>query len=119
MLSICVFGTLLHSRDSTLTNYFVISREIGWVLMGIAIAGTTYLIICSPFGRRIRSPFQSRNNGNFSLAEADPPLGCCLLRECAKVFHDRQSPCPFACHFDPLFRESEAAPRVKQDIPAG
>jgi aquaporin Z len=38
---------------------------------------------------------------------------------CAKVFHDRQSPCPFPCHFDRLFRESEAAPRVKQDIPAG
>jgi len=38
---------------------------------------------------------------------------------CAKVFHDKQSPCPFPCHFDRLFRESEAAPRVKQDIPAG
>jgi aquaporin Z len=24
---------------------------------------------------------------------------------CAKVLHDRQSPCPFPCDFDRLFRE--------------
>jgi aquaporin Z len=52
MLSICVFGTLLYSNDSPFAHYLVISREITSVLMGIAIAATTYLIICSPFGRR-------------------------------------------------------------------
>jgi predicted DCC family thiol-disulfide oxidoreductase YuxK len=52
MLSICVFGTLLYSNDSPFTNYFVISRAIRSVLMGIAIAVTTYLIIRFPFGRR-------------------------------------------------------------------
>ncbi len=31
----------------------------------------------------------------------------------AKVFHDRQSPCQFRCHFDRLFRESEAATQVR------
>ena len=50
--------------------------------MGIAIATTTYLI---PIRPSIRGPSQSSNNGNFSLAEADPPLGCCLLRE--RSFH--------------------------------
>jgi len=57
MLSICVFGTLLYSNDSPFTNYFVISRAIRSVLMGIAIAATTYLIIRSPFGRRSGAHF--------------------------------------------------------------
>jgi len=52
MLSICVFGTLLYGSDSPFTNYVVISRESRSILMGIAIAATTFLIICSPFGRR-------------------------------------------------------------------
>jgi aquaporin Z len=57
MLSICVFGTLLYSGDSLFTNYFVMSLGIRSVLMGIAIAVTTYLIICSPFGRRSGAHF--------------------------------------------------------------
>jgi aquaporin Z len=257
MLSICVFGTLLYSSDSPFTNYFVISRAIRSVLMGIAIAAATYLIIRSPFGRRSGAHFNPAITVTFlwlrrihhwdavcyvsahfvgavvGVAIAREIFGVCLSSApvlylvtlpgaygrlpafiaefllsgllmgvvlyaanhrrltqlspifvallpifyfglcssisgfsvnpartfssaffawmwqgiwiyflgpclgmlasaaiyirgsewdrvyCAKVFHDRQSPCPFPCHFDRLFRESEAAPRVKQDIPAG
>jgi aquaporin Z len=38
---------------------------------------------------------------------------------CAKVFHDRHSPCPFQCHFDGLFPESEAATPVREEISVG
>jgi aquaporin Z len=48
MLSTCIVGTLLYSTDSPL-NYLELSREFTSVLMGTAIAATTFR---SPFGRR-------------------------------------------------------------------
>jgi hypothetical protein len=30
---------------------------------------------------------------------------------CAKGFHDRRSPCPFACHFGRLLKKDEASPK--------
>jgi aquaporin Z len=56
MLSICIFGTLLYSSDSPL-NYFLTSPVVRSVLMGIALAATTFLIIRSPFGRRSGAQF--------------------------------------------------------------
>ena len=56
MLSVCIFGTLLYSSDSPL-NYFLTSLELRSVLMGIAVAATTFLIIRSPFGRRSGAHF--------------------------------------------------------------
>jgi aquaporin Z len=246
MLSICVFGTLLYSNDSPFTNYFVISRAIRSVLMGIAIAATTYLIIRSPFGRRSGAHFNPAITVTFlwlrrihhwdavgyvSARFVGAVVGVAIAREifgvrlssapvlylvtlpgayarlpafiaefllsgllmgvvlyaanhrrltrlspifvfyfglcssisgfsvnpartfssalfaslwqgiwiyflgpclgmlasaalyirgsesdrvfCAKVFHDRQSPCPFPCHFDRLFRESETATQIR------
>src|ERR1700730_11727742 len=51
MLSTCIVGTLLYSTDSPL-NYLELSRGFTSVLVGTAIAVTTFLIIRSPFGRR-------------------------------------------------------------------
>jgi aquaporin Z len=56
MLSTCIFGTLLYSSDSPL-NYLALSRGVRSVLMGTAIAMTTFLIIRSPFGRRSGAHF--------------------------------------------------------------
>jgi aquaporin Z len=54
MLSTCFFGTLLYSRDSPLHDGSPIFRAI---LMGDAIALTTFLIIHSPFGHRTGAHF--------------------------------------------------------------
>jgi aquaporin Z len=51
MLSTCFFGTLLYGNDSPL-NHLALSRGVRSLLMGTAIAMTTFLIIRSPFGRR-------------------------------------------------------------------
>jgi aquaporin Z len=51
MFSTCIVGTLLYSKDSPL-NYLELSLGFKSVLMGTAIAATTFLIIRSPFGRR-------------------------------------------------------------------
>jgi aquaporin Z len=56
MLSTCIVGTLLYSTDSPL-NSLELSRGFRSVLMGTAIAVTTFLIIRSPFGRRSRAHF--------------------------------------------------------------
>jgi aquaporin Z len=56
MLSVCIFGTLIYGNDSPL-KAFVLSRGTGSLLMGIAVATTTFLIICSPFGRRTGAHF--------------------------------------------------------------
>jgi aquaporin Z len=55
-LSTCIVGTLLYSTDSPL-NYLELSRGFRSVLMGTAIAVTTFLIIRSPFGRRSGAHF--------------------------------------------------------------
>jgi aquaporin Z len=51
MLSTCIFGTLLYSNGSPL-NHLALSRGVRPLLMGMAIAMATFLIIRSPFGRR-------------------------------------------------------------------
>ena len=56
MLSTCFFGTLLYGNDSPL-NDLSLSRGIRSLLMGTAIATTTFLIIRSPFGRRSGAHF--------------------------------------------------------------
>jgi aquaporin Z len=50
-LSACFFATLIYSNDSPL-NDIALARVVRSILMGMAIAITTFLIICSPFGRR-------------------------------------------------------------------
>lgn len=79
MLSTCIVGTLLYSTDSPL-NYLELSRGFTSVLMGTAIAVTTFLIIRSPFGRRSGVSFQSGGNARVSVAKTSRPLGCSLLR---------------------------------------
>ncbi len=56
MLSTCICGALIYSRDSPLlaVTPSPVSRSI---LMGISIATTTFLIIRSPFGRRTGAHF--------------------------------------------------------------
>ena len=56
MLSTCISGTLLYSRDSPLIRGDV-SRTLRSMLMGAAVAITTFLIIRSPFGRRSGAHF--------------------------------------------------------------
>jgi aquaporin Z len=51
MLSTCIWGTLLYSRESPLKG-LDIPGALDSFLMGIAIALTIFLIIRSPFGRR-------------------------------------------------------------------
>ncbi len=56
MLSTCSFGTLIYSNDSPLRN-IDLSLSLRMLLMGAAIAITTFLIIRSPFGRRSGAHF--------------------------------------------------------------
>jgi aquaporin Z len=56
MLSTCICGTLLYSRDSPLKGADL-SRTLRSILMGAAVAITTFLIIRSPFGRRTGAHF--------------------------------------------------------------
>jgi aquaporin Z len=56
MLSTCCFGTLLYSTDSPL-SHLDLSRTLRSIVMGVAIATTTFLIIRSPFGRRSGAHF--------------------------------------------------------------
>lgn len=56
MLSTCCCGALLYSVDSPLL-YLDLSRALRSIVMGIAIATTTFLIIRSPFGRRSGAHF--------------------------------------------------------------
>jgi aquaporin Z len=56
MLSTCCSGTLLYSADSPL-SHLDLSRPLKSMLMGVAIAATTFLIIRSPFGRRSGAHF--------------------------------------------------------------
>ncbi len=56
MLSTCIFGTLLYGNDSPL-RHLALSRGVRPLLMGTAIAMTTFLIIRSPFGRRSGAHF--------------------------------------------------------------
>jgi aquaporin Z len=56
MLSTCIAGTLLYSTDSPL-NYLELSRGFTSVLMGTAIAMTTFLLIRSSFDRRSGAHF--------------------------------------------------------------
>src|SRR5215831_12279379 len=51
MLSTCICGTLTYSDDSPLKS-LALSGVSKSILMGIAVAITTFLIIRSPFGRR-------------------------------------------------------------------
>jgi aquaporin Z len=56
MLNTYICGTLLYSGDSPL-NYVDLSPTFRSILMGTAIAITTFLIIRSPFGRRTGAHF--------------------------------------------------------------
>jgi aquaporin Z len=51
MISICVTGALLYSRESPLQRLSLSMNESA-LLMGVIVAVTTYLIIQSPYGRR-------------------------------------------------------------------
>jgi aquaporin Z len=51
MLSTCVWGTLTYSDESPLSS-LGLSAVSSSILMGTAVAVTTYMIIRSPFGRR-------------------------------------------------------------------
>ena len=51
MLSTCISGTLLYSRDSPLNN-LALSPSVRSLLMGTAVAITAFLVITSPLGRR-------------------------------------------------------------------
>ena len=56
MLSTCICGALIYSKDSPLQDVNL-SRRSQSMLMGTAIAITTFLIIRSPFGRRTGAHF--------------------------------------------------------------
>ena len=56
MFSTCICGTLLYSLDSPV-QALGLSRTARAMLMGLAIALTTFLIIRSPFGRRTGAHF--------------------------------------------------------------
>ncbi len=56
MLSTCGFGTLLYSTHSPI-KHLNLSISLRMLLMGIAVAITTFLIIWSPFGRRSGAHF--------------------------------------------------------------
>ncbi len=56
MLSTCICGTLLYSRDSPLYS-LDLSQTFRSMLMGVAIAVTTFLIIRSQYGRRSGAHF--------------------------------------------------------------
>jgi aquaporin Z len=51
MLSTCIWGTLTYGDDSPF-NPLALSAVSKSILMGIAVAITTFIIIVSPFGRR-------------------------------------------------------------------
>src|SRR5215813_4873643 len=56
MLSTCICGTLIYGNESPLKS-FAFSQSFKSMLMGTAIAITTFLIIRSPFGRRSGAHF--------------------------------------------------------------
>lgn len=56
MLSTCICGALIYSRDSPLRDVNL-SPASKSMLMGVSIATTTFLIIRSPFGRRTGAHF--------------------------------------------------------------
>lgn len=56
MVSTCISGTLIYASDSPL-KCMNLSRTFQSMLMGTAIAITTFLIIRSPFGRRTGAHF--------------------------------------------------------------
>jgi aquaporin Z len=51
MLCTCIWGALTYSGESPL-NSLGLSAVSNSILMGTLVAVTTYMIICSPFGRR-------------------------------------------------------------------
>ena len=55
-LSTCIWGTLIYGNESPLTS-LGLSQTFKSMLMGTAIAITTFLIIRSPFGRRSGAHF--------------------------------------------------------------
>jgi aquaporin Z len=59
MASTCISGALIYSRDSPLRS-MNLSHTSRSMLMGTAIAITTFLIIRSPFGRRTGAHFNRR-----------------------------------------------------------
>lgn len=56
MLSTCIFGTLIYSKQSPF-NSLALSPVFESTVMGIAMAATAFLIIRSPFGRRSGAHF--------------------------------------------------------------
>src|SRR5215472_1212926 len=51
MFCICLTGTLVYSPDSPMRRFSLSMTESGFV-MGVMVAAATWLIICSPYGRR-------------------------------------------------------------------
>lgn len=56
MFSICLFGTLLYSTASPMARFALLRTESA-TIMGLGVAGTTLLIVRSPFGRRSGAHF--------------------------------------------------------------
>ena len=56
MFCICLFGTILYSNASPMAR-FALSRPENAAIMGMGVAGTTLLIVRSPFGRRSGAHF--------------------------------------------------------------
>src|SRR5262245_21902890 len=56
MLSTCIFGTLIYADESPVKS-LGLAPALKSMLMGTAIATTTFLIIRSPFGRRSGAHF--------------------------------------------------------------
>jgi aquaporin Z len=56
MFCICLLGTILYSNASPMTR-FALSRPQNAAIMGLGVAGTTLLLVRSPFGRRSGAHF--------------------------------------------------------------
>jgi aquaporin Z len=64
MLSTCISGTLVYSRDSPLNN-LALSPTVRSLLMGTAVAITAFLVITSPLGRRSGAHMNPAITGTF------------------------------------------------------
>ena len=64
MLSTCISGSLLYSRDSPLNN-LALSPTVRSLLMGTAVAITALLVITSPLGRRSGAHMNPAITGTF------------------------------------------------------
>jgi hypothetical protein len=82
MLSTDICGTLIYADESPIKS-LGLTPELKSVLMGTAIAITTFLIIRSPFGRRSGAHFNPAVTLTFFLAQTCTSVGRCLLHRCS------------------------------------